>query len=737
MSSGVKLDAAELKLTLGKVTARLVEGAGLLYEAVVRTAMETTDAEACSLYLEDRPPDGGEAQTISMVAGAGFEKHRVGKASYRRGEGLTGTIWKKGVSAKYDSTKEVEDPANGWQGKFNRFVKDQEPAWVCRSLIAVPLCIGEHPIGLLKVENKRGASHFSKEDQALLEVIASTMALAIENRRLSEQTSRKTLSALDEMSGMIASDPGRWAALNRLCRSIVQTCVELFSAQAGSLYLEEQMGNGQPARRIRMVAGAGYEQYRIGTEYELGEGLTGAIWQDGAPRKFDSNDELRQSGVWSGANDGIIIKRQPNWVCSSLIGAPLRLGHQTIGVLKVENKEPAPTTHFSDEELQTLQIIASIVALAVQTTSQMRRIFDQGIRAREVMHSLYERVENIIINFRDVHDAILAHPDQSPERRSVRLLNVVREALDATKRRVNSYRMERAQQRRELLDVEQLVRGMGDRIQGTLLQDGIGLVLDQSPDPVYVRGVPSQLEEALHNLIWNAVEAMEGQTEPAPLLVLRVTVAEDQRGWVEVSVIDNGCGLSPDQQAQFGRDGSIASTKGPDRGLGVRQAYWAIAFDHGGNLAVSSPPRGSDRGTEFTARLPVEPTGLFRLLIIDDNEDYGAGIIAAFDDREDVAVDLEQTPDLLRNLLEAAESDALRQLSEYDYILLDAHFESGESGLDIYRHLQAQGSQLTEKILVISADPTDAGDVRVYDKISIRASISDVVNNLRTGRRPQ
>jgi len=745
MAPETMLDASRLKKTLETMTVRLVESSapGSLYDAVVQTAMESTDAEACSLYLEDIPPEGGVATTLSMVAGAGFEEHRVGKASYRKGEGLTGTIWRHGISVKCDSTAEVEDPEKGWLGKFNSVVEAQESRWICRSLIGVPLRIGTRTIGLLKVENKREpADHFADEDQTVLEVIASTMALAIENRRLSEQTSREILSALHEMSGMIASDPGRWGALDRLCRGIVRTCVELFSAQAASLYLEEPASDGDGPRKIRMVAGAGYEEHRIHAGYELGEGLTGSIWENAEPVKFDTTEAVHGSGHWSGKHDDAISEALPEWVCSSLIGVPLRLGDTTIGVLKVENKKPAPEAHFTDEERETLQIIASIVALAVQTTSQMRRIFEQGMRAREVVHILRSRIKSVIENVESARVALRNTPRDDVSDDSLGFLQIVREGLQALQNRLDRYEQDRPSGNEEIGSVQQLVENVASDIRAMLAEDGIKLELDIPSSPIFIRIVPSQMEAALFALVWNAVEAMHGQAAPPPVLCLRVAEATRTDGpdWVDLSVVDNGPGLSAEQLTQFEKEGSIRSTKGPNRGLGVKQAYWIIRMDHGGYLDCLSPPNGLSRGTEFRACLPVEPTRALKLLIIDDDEGFGQGIQMALRHRDDVTVDIQYTPACLMHDRSGADRGAgAVQPGQYDYILLDCQFESGESGLDVYRRVLGRDEQLARRILLMSGYPEEREDrwVKVYDKFTeIRERISEVMNALRAGQKP-
>lgn len=108
-----------------------------------------------------------------------------------------------------------------------------------------------------------------------------------------------------------------------------------------------------------------------------------------------------------------------------------------------------------------------------------------------------------------------------------------------------------------------------------------------------VDGLPSELREALSNLILNATDAMpDGGT-----LTIRSRV-EDDRVVVEVS--DTGVGIPPDIQARIFEP--FFTTKG-DRGTGLGLGLVKGIVDrHSGEIEVASTP---GQGTTFTIRLPL------------------------------------------------------------------------------------------------------------------------------------
>ncbi len=306
------------------ITSRLLASTdpNRLYDVAVQIAMETTGAQACSLYLEQNLADPERDPTrIVMVAGAGFERHRIGVA-YEKGDGLTGRIWQTSQSVKLDSQARIEDPAIGWRGRHNAQLIGKEPGWRSYSLIGVPLRIGTRTIGVLKVENKKPGEPacFLNDDQILLETIASTIAMAIENQRSFERSHGHILDALRDMTGMLVSPDVM--SFRMMCDRIVHKCIDIFNAEACSLYIQDD----KQGDFIEMVSGAGYERLRRGARYKKGEGLTGTIWDRGQAVKYDTRQEVENpANGWRGLNNRQVLSQRGDWECCSLIGVPLRI----------------------------------------------------------------------------------------------------------------------------------------------------------------------------------------------------------------------------------------------------------------------------------------------------------------------------------------------------------------------------------------------------------------------------
>lgn len=102
---------------------------------------------------------------------------------------------------------------------------------------------------------------------------------------------------------------------------------------------------------------------------------------------------------------------------------------------------------------------------------------------------------------------------------------------------------------------------------------------------------PEQLEQALLNLLGNAVEATEQGA-------IRLEARSPEEGWVEIAVEDTGPGIS---EADLERIFDLYYTTKPEgTGVGLSMVQRIVA-EHGGRVAVRS---AVDAGTRFTMRLP-------------------------------------------------------------------------------------------------------------------------------------
>jgi two-component system NtrC family sensor kinase len=167
-------------LDLERLLARLVEAAVYL-----------TGAEEGSLLLVDE-----QNNELYMMAAQGFDERTARSFRVRVEDSLAGEVIKRGEPVMLTGDE----------------VRRIKTAYLVKSLIYVPLKIGERIIGVLGVDNRQAAPAFTHHDVRLLSVLAGYAAIALENARLfseveSERTKLATVLAGTEEPILVTTGP--------------------------------------------------------------------------------------------------------------------------------------------------------------------------------------------------------------------------------------------------------------------------------------------------------------------------------------------------------------------------------------------------------------------------------------------------------------------------------------------------------------------------------------------------
>ena len=156
-----------------------------------------------------------------------------------------------------------------------------------------------------------------------------------------------------------------------------------------------------------------------------------------------------------------------------------------------------------------------------------------------------------------------------------------------------------ADQRQELVDVNEMVLGALGALHGELDDAAVTARTELAPDLPLVIGHKGQLQEVIHNLARNAIEAMNAVK--GGNRVLRVKTGRHGGDAIAVAVEDSGPGI--DQQKLDGIFDAFVTTK--PKGMGLGLAICRMIIDrHGGQLTASSDGKA---GAVFQFVLPIEP----------------------------------------------------------------------------------------------------------------------------------
>ena len=143
-----------------------------LLDAIMESATGLMDAETSSLLLLDEEKD----ELVFAVATGGSETLREMRIPAT--QGIAGWV------LQHDEVAVVGDVST--DSRFSATM-DQSSGFQTRSMLAIPLKIREHKIGVVEVINKHDAAGFNERDQEIATAFAAQAAIAIDNARLYRQ----------------------------------------------------------------------------------------------------------------------------------------------------------------------------------------------------------------------------------------------------------------------------------------------------------------------------------------------------------------------------------------------------------------------------------------------------------------------------------------------------------------------------------------------------------------------
>jgi GAF domain-containing protein len=251
------------------------------------------------------------------------------------------------------------------------------PALVkARAIMAVPLYVGERDVGVLYAA-QREPRHFSQEEEQLCEIYARQAAVAIRNTELLNELNRRV--AMLESLGKSAS----YASERDVLPEVLHVIAEGVNQAVGA--------------DISFIAPFSISEARLDIDLSVTAGDDG---------NYKHRPSIRQSGLTKKALDSLdgyyIVENYKHYPpefasefvrtnnITSAIAVRLEFKRNIVGVLYVNFYKQH---HFSEENIETLRLLAVHIAMAIHTFNLIRR--NQEIakerereRLREDMHSV-------------------------------------------------------------------------------------------------------------------------------------------------------------------------------------------------------------------------------------------------------------------------------------------------------------------------------------------------------------
>jgi GAF domain-containing protein/CheY-like chemotaxis protein len=276
------------------------------------------------------------------------------------------------------------------------------------SAVFVPLQTSNRVFGMISLQNVDHEHAFPESDVRLLETLASSMSVALENARLFNETGRhaRESAALNEVGRDISSTLNLSSVMER----IASHARDLLKVETSAIFLPEAAGVSYKAI---VAQGANAEEIKLDT-IKAGEGIIGVLAQQGQAEFInDTNQDPR----------AVQIPGTPEQSEERLMVAPLLTGEKVSGMMAVWREGGDP---FMQADLEFLEGLSLQAAIAIKNAN----LFDeteqraaelaiinsvqQGLAAKLDMQAIYDLVGDKVreIFKADTTYIGIYHPDQ-------------------------------------------------------------------------------------------------------------------------------------------------------------------------------------------------------------------------------------------------------------------------------------------------------------------------------------
>jgi len=238
----------------------------------------------------------------------------------------------------------------------------QDPRYISavpnvRSELAVPLIVKNRLIGVIDIESPQ-PNHFTEEHKRLLTLIASRMAVGIENARLYTRTTRqaRTLVLLNEIARELTSILN----VDELLKRIAELLSRLIDYQMFSILLVDSTGQRLQHRfSLRFQ-----ENIQLKHDISVGQGVVGYAAE-------------KKQGVLvpDVSKDPRYISLNPE--TRSELAVPLIYKDKVVGVIDLEHTRRG---FFTDDHKRTVTTLAAQIAIAIENAQLYEQIARQEKR---------------------------------------------------------------------------------------------------------------------------------------------------------------------------------------------------------------------------------------------------------------------------------------------------------------------------------------------------------------------
>jgi signal transduction histidine kinase len=310
-----------------------------LLQRIIESAAELTGARFAALGVIDKT-----GQSLEQFVTTGFDSathEAIGDLP--QGRGILGVLIRDAQPLRLHDI--ADDP------RSVGFPPNHPPM---KSFLGLPIVLRGVAYGNLYLTEKAGDSDFSDEDEELVGLLAAQAAVAIENARLYESSTRwlRQIESLNEIGNILASE----FELEPLLSLVAGRLQELLGARLVLIALPDGS-----ALRVAAAEGKGASEV-VGMELEFAGSKAGRVLERGRSERIDSVLEDPEIDQQAARRLGV----------RSALFVPLFARGGPIGVMIAHDKHGASPA-FSEDDLRLAETLAARAAIAVDLSARVSR----------------------------------------------------------------------------------------------------------------------------------------------------------------------------------------------------------------------------------------------------------------------------------------------------------------------------------------------------------------------------
>ncbi|HNX05474.1 MAG TPA: GAF domain-containing protein [Opitutales bacterium] len=287
----------------------------------------------------------------------------------------------------------------------------------------------------------------------------------------------------------------------------------------------------------------------------------------------------------------------------SMLSSPLIFENEAIGVLNIYTDH---RHRFSNDERNLLGALCGISALAIvnarlydrvfQTEDTLRRndrLTTLGLLTAEIAHEIRNPLTVIKLLFGSLN---LEFSEEDMRRRDVEIIAEKLDQLEGIVTRVLSFG-KNSEGLHATWDLHRIVDDTLHLVRLKLRQSGVALTYEHPKESLFVDVSKGQLQQAVLNIVMNALQAMPDGGE------LRVVLSADEAAGMPAGIIrvtDTGCGIPAAIRNRIFDSFLTGKANGTGLGLNISKR---ILKSHGGDIEVEA---SGPTGTTVKLWLPIQ-----------------------------------------------------------------------------------------------------------------------------------